>query len=234
MINYYVYNCNKKNFANFLKVLYALPVIILFFSSIEDAWSQEEIISKNDTSNKSKLADNIYNLSVTFESIKINNDHDILFPGEWKIDVYVNDKKIQLLPIIPHVTKVESGQVISFDNKKEIKLNLTSNQTLKIMAIGVEFDNISDYKINELPNFSGIIKKDSKLSEYRNKMVDGIQYLISLDRNDAIGVLAKEFTVENNFGRGSHNDCSEQNGEPGDLYDTIDTNCDFRLKYNIR
>ena len=234
MNNYYFYTNNRQNFIGFQEILYMLPIVILFFSQVEIAWNQEEIISKNNTDYESKLIDNTYNLSVNFESIKINNDHDLLFSGEWKIDVYVNDKKIQLLPIIPHVNKVESGQVISFNNTKEIELNLTSDQTLKIITIGVEFDNISDHKINELPNFSGIIKKDSRLSEYKNKIVDGIQYLISLDRNDAIGVVAKEFTVENNFGIGNHNDCSEQNGEPGDLYDTIDTNCDFRLKYNIK
>jgi hypothetical protein len=35
----------------------------------------------------------IRQFNVNFSSMKINNDHDPLFPGEWKIDSYVNGQR---------------------------------------------------------------------------------------------------------------------------------------------
>ena len=43
------------------------------------------------------ITENLQDLKISFDSIKINNDHDLLFDGEWRIDAYVNGKKISLL-----------------------------------------------------------------------------------------------------------------------------------------
>ena len=40
--------------------------------------------------------DSIRKLNVTFNSIFINDNHDILFPAEWQLDAYVNNKRIHL------------------------------------------------------------------------------------------------------------------------------------------
>jgi hypothetical protein len=40
--------------------------------------------------------DHVRKLKVTFNSIFINDNHDILFPAEWQLDAYVNDKRIHL------------------------------------------------------------------------------------------------------------------------------------------
>src|ERR671916_195560 len=105
-------------------------------------------------------------LNVAFNSMKINNDHDPLFPGEWKIDTYVNGQRTQLW-IGSELDRVNTGQTVTFS------------------------------------------------------------------RNDVIGIVAKEYNAKNNFGIGRHDECSQSVGEAGDLYDEVDTSCDFRLRYTI-
>ena len=59
MNNNYFYTNNRQNFIGFKEILYILPIVILFFSQVEIAWNQEEIISKNNIDYESKLIDNI-------------------------------------------------------------------------------------------------------------------------------------------------------------------------------
>lgn len=168
-------------------------------------------------------------LHVAFDSIKINNDHDLLFPAEWVMDVYVNNQSISLLKNTDLI-KAEDGKIIIFKNKT-VNVIVPLNKPLRILTLGVEFDE----KIRDnLPNISGILDSDLSLLEYKDRAEKSIISLISMDRNDAIGIIAKEFTKDNNFGIGKHNDCSESSGEAGDLYDTVDTNCDFLLEYTIK
>ena len=42
----------------------------------------------------------IRQFNVNFTSMKINSNHDPLFPGEWKIDSYVNGQRTQTLDSI--------------------------------------------------------------------------------------------------------------------------------------
>ena len=78
-------------------------------------------------------------------------------------------------------------------------------------------------------DISGILDIEAPLPEYKDKVEDSVQLLRTYDRNDAIGIIAREFDVRNSFGIGDHYDCSESTGEVGDLFDTVDTNCDYRL-----
>ncbi len=154
-------------------------------------------------------------LNVTFNSIKINNDHDPLFPGEWKIDSYVNGQR--------------TGQTITF-REKNVNVIIPANGTLRIVTVGVEFDIDPQ---DGLPNIAGILDKDLPLSDYSDEVGNSIEHLIAFDRNDAIGIVAKEYNAKSNFGIGHHDECSESVGEAGDLYDEVDTSCDFRLRYSI-
>lgn len=153
----------------------------------------------------------------------------MLYPAEWNIDVYVNSKKISLLES-SKLDKVESGQIIFLKNKS-VNVIVPLNETLRIITVGIELDIKTK---DSLPNISGIIDKDLSLSEYKKKAEDSIISFITMDRNDAIGIVIKQFNAGNNFGIGKHDDCSEPSGEAGDLYDTVDTNCDFRLRYTIK
>jgi hypothetical protein len=192
--------------------------------------------------------DTIRKLNVTFNSIFINDNHDILYPAEWQLDAYVNNKRIHLSDNTG-LDRAESGQVINFKDKS-IALEVPENSTLRIVTVGAELDEgviDSKYKFNGssidvagqaasdgvLPDISGILDTEAPLPEYRDKVEDSIQFLTIYDRNDAVGIIASEYDTRNNFGVGDHLQCSESTGEVGDIFDTVDTNCDYRLSYTI-
>lgn len=198
--------------------------------------------------NASKSEDSIRKLNVTFNFIFVNDDHDILFPAEWKLDGYANNKGVQLSDNTG-LDRVEGGQVIDF-NSKSITIDVPENGSLRIVTVEAEIDEGDIDGLNKnaqssaygggdvtsegvLPDISGILDVTAPLPEYRDKVEDSIQLLTTYDRNDAIGIIAREFDVWNNFGVGHHYDCSESTGEVGDLFDTVDTNCDYRLSYTI-
>ena len=167
-------------------------------------------------------------LNVKFTSMKINNDHDPLFPGEWKVDSYVNGQRTQLW-IGSELDRVNAGQTISFSDK-DINVTVPANGTLRIISVGVEFD--IDVQEN-LPNITGVLDEDLPISDYMDEAENSIEHLVIFDRNDAIGIVAKEYSARNNFGIGQHDECSQSVGEAGDLYDEVDTSCDYRLRYTI-
>ena len=62
------------------------------------------------------LSTDIRQFNVNFTSMKINNDHDPLFPGEWKIDSYVNGQRTQLW-IASELDRVNTGQTVHLEKK---------------------------------------------------------------------------------------------------------------------
>jgi hypothetical protein len=206
----------KKVTECFVLILITTGIILTFITiSVNEAVGQE--ISSN------------HQLNVIFDSIKINNDHDPLFPGEWKIDSYVNGQRTQLW-IGSELNRVSTGETVIF-REKNINVTIPENGTLRIVTVGAEFDIDLD---DPLPNISGILDKDLPFLDYSDKAKDSIESIINFDRNDAIGIIAKEYSTENNFGIGRHDECSESIDEAGDLYDAVDTSCDFRLRYTIK
>ncbi|HYO05917.1 MAG TPA: hypothetical protein VER14_02910 [Phototrophicaceae bacterium] len=213
-------NVNDSGRHHLLVVLYGISLLTLIHSPIpldtDIALGQEKSVS------------NDRQLNVDFNSMKINNDHDPLFPGEWKIDSYVNDQRIPLWTG-SGLDRVNTGQTVTFSGK-DANVTIPSNGTLRIVTVGVEFD--IDHQDN-LPNISGILDKDLPISDYSDEAESSTNHLIVFDRNDAIGIVSKEYSAEVNFGIGQHDECSQSVGEAGDLYDEVDTSCDFRLRYTI-
>lgn len=205
-----------KKVAECFVLILTTGVILTFITiSVNEAVGQE-------TSNNRQL-------NVIFDSIKINNDHDPLFPGEWKIDSYVNGQRTQLW-VGSELNRVSTGETIIF-REKNINVTVPENGTLRIVTVGAEFDIDLD---DTLPNISGILDKDLPFLDYSDKAKDSIESIINFDRNDAIGIIAKEYSAENNFGIGNYDECSESIDEAGDLYDAVDTSCDFRLRFTIK
>jgi hypothetical protein len=85
-------------------VLFLTTGVILYFITI----SVHEVVGQEISSNRQ--------LNVIFDSIKVNNDHDPLFPGEWKIDSYVNGQRTQLW-MGSELNRVSTGETIIFREK---------------------------------------------------------------------------------------------------------------------
>ena len=230
---------SERNFVSiFIKVGFVIGINLLLLNQIvqiilaQDEKINVEPININMTNHTT--AENLRDLKIFFDSIKINNDHDLLYEGEWKIDAYVNGKKISLLS--NSGMQLESGQTVVFPKEdKFMNIQLMDNQNLRIVTLGIEYDSKTDQIKNYLPDISGILDSDNvPLSEDKDKSRFGIEPFTAFDRNDAIGIVAKDFTGKDNFGIGlNHDYCSESSGEAGDLYDTVDTNCDFQLRFSI-
>jgi hypothetical protein len=221
-----------------VKVGFVIGINLLLLTSIiQILLAQDEKINVepiNINMPNHTTSENLRDLKIFFDSIKINNDHDLLYEGEWKIDAYVNGKKIPLLS--NSSMHLESGQTVVFPKgDKFMNIQIMHNQTLRIVTLGIEYDSKTDQIKNYLPDISGILDNDDvSLSEDKDKSRFGIEPFTAFDRNDAIGIIAKEFTAKDNFGIGlNHDYCSESSGEVGDIYDIVDTNCDFQLRFSI-
>jgi hypothetical protein len=226
----------ERNSASILvKVGLVLGISLLLLNQIVQILAQDEKINVEQVNMTNYIPENLQqDLKISFDSIKINNDHDLLYEGEWKIDAYVNGKKISLLS--NSTMQVESGLTVVFPKgEKFTNIQIMDNQTLRIVTLGIEYDSKTDQIKNYLPDISSILDNDNvPLSEDKDKSRFGIEPFTAFDRNDAIGIVAKEFTAKDNFGIGlNHDYCSESSGESGDLYDTVDTNCDFQLRFSI-
>ena len=165
--------------------------------------------------NASKSEDSMQKLNVTFNSIFVNDDHDILFPAEWKLDGYVNNKRVQLSNN-SGLNRVESGQVIDF-NDKSVTIDVPENGSLRIATVGAEMGDFGGRNKNNqstvygggdgtseavLLDISGILDIEAPLPEYKDKIEDSVQFLTTYDRNDAIGIIVREFDASNSFGIG--------------------------------
>jgi len=211
-----------------------LGTSLLLLGQIDQILAQDgKIINDKSINNTDYNPETMHDLKISFDSIKINNDHDLLFEGEWRIDAYVNGKRISLLS--NSSMGVESGQTVVFpEGEKSVNLQVSDNENLRIITLGIEYDSKTDQLKNYLPDISNILDDKVPLSEDKDKSRFAVEPLIAFDKNDAIGIIAKEFTVKDDFGKNSKHDyCSESSGESGDLYDVVDTNCDFRLFFTI-
>jgi len=212
---------------------FLLGTSLLLLNQIDQSLAQDEKMNEKSINVTNYNSEIMHDLKISFDSIKINNDHDLLFDGEWRIDAYVNGKRISLIP--NSSTGVESGQTVIFPKgEKFINLQIKNNENLRIITLGIEYDSKTDQLKNYLPDISTILDNGIPLSEDKDKSRFAVEPLAAFDKNDAIGIIAKEFTVKDNFGKNlKHDYCSESSGEAGDLYDVVDTNCDFRLMFTI-
>lgn len=228
------YYSERNSVSILVKVGFVLGINLLLLNQIVHILAQDEKINIEPVNITNHITENLQDLKISFYSIKINNDHDLLYEGEWKIDAYVNGKKISLLS--NSSMQVESGQTVVFPKgDKFMNIQIIDNQTLRIVTLGIEYDSKTDQVKNYLPDISSILDNDNvPLSEDKDKSRFSIEPFTAFDRNDAIGIVAKEFTAKDNFGISlNHDYCSDSSGEAGDLYDIVDTNCDFQLRFSI-
>ena len=226
-------HCDKYCVYIVVTIGFLLGPCLLLLGQNDQVHAQEANIHEDSATVTNNNSESNQNLKITFNSIKINNDHDLLFEGEWRIDAYVNGKRISLLS--NSSTGVESGQTVVFPKgERSVNVQVSDNENLRIITLGIEYDSKTDQMKNYLPDISNILDDSVPLSEDKDKSRFGVEPLTAFDKNDAIGIIAKEFTIKDNFGKNfKHDYCSESSGEAGDLYDVVDTNCDFRLIFTI-
>jgi hypothetical protein len=180
-----------------------------------------------------------HNLKIIFHSVEVINNHDgnNELDGEWLIHSYVNEIPMNFSSGTG-LASVKADEKVSFINKVN-SVNVPSNGTLRILLVGLEQDNtntklpyIQKDLENAIPNIkiSGIEIGGKMIAAWYNIS----QTLINYDTDDPIGVLNKVYSIENNFGVGTHSDCSRANENVNDIQRQQSTSCDFILNYEIR
>jgi hypothetical protein len=160
-------------------------------------------------------------IRVTFDSIRVREDHDDFFSGEWNhLWVGVNGKWIELSGPNGHygLDDVDNGQLIRFPGgSKSVTVTVPEKGQLKIMTTGWESDPIDDCF---------------------GKSITRLLYDYCLgpkSDNDNIGLIVNRYCsvgqigCQGNFGIGPHAPYSIRNPSDGPL----DTNGDFVLNYRI-
>ncbi len=146
-------------------------------------------------------------LRVTFDSIRINNDHDPDPPffnnsGEWRLWVRAGSHWLE----VRGLTDVDSGETVPI-NRSVVLTVPASGAVWGIQTTGWEDD--CDGRFG--PKIRG-----PSLGDLECK----------LNGNDDIGFIAHDYTAAENFGIGSHNAISNRNGD-------ADTQGDFNLRFHV-
>ena len=171
-----------------MKFGFLLGINLLLLNQVEQILAQDERIKDESINIANYNTDFMQDLKISFDSIKINNDHDLLFDGEWKIDAYVNGKRISLLP--NSSIGLESGKTVLFSKgEKFLNIQIMKNDTLRLVTLGIEYDSRTDQLKNYLPDISSILDNEVPLSEDKDRSRFSVEPLTAFDRNDAIGII---------------------------------------------
>jgi hypothetical protein len=147
-------------------------------------------------------------LRVTFDSIKINTDHDPLpfDSGEWRLWLRARGEWFE----VGGLSDVNDGDTVAIN--RSVELIVPDNGTFEIQTSGWENDCDGDFRT-----------KDSDISS--SPTLDDLS--CELNGNDNIGILERRYAKVDGFGIGSHRDASVANGDDGD------TLRDFELRYHV-
>lgn len=146
-------------------------------------------------------------LRVTFDSIKINNDHDPVFSGEWRLWIRAGSQWFE----VKGLGDVDGGETVQIG--RSVQFIVPDNGSFDIQTSGWEDDCDGRFR-----------KKDSDIRLWSASIAD---LRCEIDGNDSIGILEQSYNSGNNYGIGAHNDPSVRNGD-------ADTNGDFNLRYRVQ
>src|SRR5215207_5728978 len=154
---------------------------------------------------------------VKIDSIKIHNDHDPFASGEWRMFFTSNAQQIRVDTPNGAMWDVDNGETVVFPN---LFLNVaipTTNGVIFIDTFGEEVDG-QETKIPAIPAavraafVAGAVITGNPLAAtytgYLDKARSVLQSIVALDKNDALGIISKEYRQADNYGIGVHSDRS--------------------------
>jgi len=145
---------------------------------------------------------------VTFDSIKINNDHDGIFSGsgEWRLWLRTAGQWFE----VSGLSDVNDGQTVNIN--RSVELIVPDDGTLEIQTSGWENDCDNRFR-----------RRDADIKLWDLSFFD---LKCEANGNDNIGILERSFKKVDGFGIGAHDDASARNGDS-------DTQSDFDLRYRV-
>lgn len=164
---------------------------------------------------------------VKIDSIRINSDHDPFASGEWRLFFTSNAQQVRVDTPKGAMWDVDNGETVVFPNLF-LNVAIPANGVIFIDTLGEEVDG-KETKIPAIPPAvkaafaAGSVLTGNPLAAtytgYLDKARDVLQKIVSLDKNDALGTISKEYRQANNYGIGVHSDRSSSG--------------DYTLRYTI-
>jgi hypothetical protein len=167
-----------------------------------------------------------YKVRVTFESMKVHNDHEGLLSGdgEYDIVVYVQGKKVALTDLSgpgDGLWDVSSGETVTFEPSAQAMVEIVPPVPLSIFTVGSEVDGCdrTAFPENIQDQILRVLTLGGALKPIQNKLNDAINWVgCKLNPNDVLGVLDKVYEPTG-YGAGTHQETSDSG--------------DFTLSYTI-
>ena len=155
---------------------------------------------------------------IQFDNVIINASHDECFNNflsplnmcgaNWKLIASINGKQINLFENAD-LSSVYSNRNYSLNNVT-IDVEIPETGTRRLITTGIEQDSES-VEIPDITNITGTVNGVPFIEDaaaVANAVRNIIALVSSSDKNDKLGILAKDFEDINNFGVGEHQDYS--------------------------
>jgi hypothetical protein len=177
------------------------------------------------------------NFTIDFESILVNTSHDpqTTSPQQttssWALDAVINGKRVNLNPA-GQLSFIKVGKEIPLGIQHEV--SIPENDTIRVLTAGFDEDG------NDLnQTFSDPIRNVIEHADIGPVRVNVPNLLAVVSKpmdtnDDPVGTVIKQFGKDDNFGIGSHMDCSEMTTPIINLEDFRTNACDYILRYTIR
>ena len=148
-------------------------------------------------------------LRVTFDSIRINEDHDTAFSGEWNLWVRAGGTWFQ----VSGLGDVDNGQTVQIG--KTFTMIVPENGSWSVQTTGWEDDCDGRFADTDAEAERGDLSLADLACEVNGNQNIGI-----------VSNIATPYTAADNFGVGQHNSPSRRNGD-------ADTLQDFHLRFHV-
>jgi len=149
---------------------------------------------------ETRLTKSFRALRVSLLRLKVNNDHDAFFSGEWNMWVHVNGQWAKLYsPDAGGLGDIDSGEEI--DLVQSFQKTVQEGQALKLQATGWESD--------EVEEFYGV----------RSVSAADVSALAAVDISHPIGVIRRSYGTAENYliGKPAHTEPSQKDPDASDF-----------------
>jgi hypothetical protein len=150
---------------------------------------------------------------VKIDSIKIHSDHDPFASGEWRLYLDSNGQRVKVDTPGGAMWDVDNGETVTFPNLF-VDLSIPTNGVIFIDTLGQEVDG-QETKIPAIPSsvkiafaVGAVAVSGNPLAAtytgYLDQARSVLQKIVALDKNDALGIISKEYRQAENYGIGTH------------------------------
>jgi peptidoglycan hydrolase-like protein with peptidoglycan-binding domain len=147
------------------------------------------------------------------DSITIHSDHDPFASGEWRLYLDSNGQRVKVDTPNGAMWDVDNGETVTFPNLF-IHFSIPATGSIFVDTLGEEVDG-QETRIPAIPSsvkvafaVGGVAYPPLAVAAayvgYLDQARSVLQKIVTLDKNDALGIISKQYTQADNYGIGTH------------------------------